>query len=145
MADEETVSDADLAAREESARVAAEPNDGPMVSPVVPGDVIPETGRPEADVYPPSTVGAPRYDGPLASHAPEHWHAALITGEAQAGHQYPHGGQVREFDEDEPVIDVRWDRYRPLGEDEEVELLDRRLSHLRSDKGGVHSKAEATA
>lgn len=111
---------AELAAREEGARVAAIPNDNPMTVPGVPGDVIPDTGRFEADVYPPSTVQAPRYDGPLADPSAEHWHGALITGEAQAGHQYPHGGRVHEHTSEDAVT-PRLNQYRQMSGEELAE------------------------
>jgi hypothetical protein len=57
---------------------------------------IPEGQRPDE---PPARVEAPKYQGPsyrtdadlddLLDRSPEH-HAAMITGEFQAGHRYPH-------------------------------------------------------
>lgn len=90
---------ADLAAREESARVASMPNDNPTTSPGVWGDEIVGEGLREADVFPPSTVHPPRYGDAYGEpidweKTAEHHHAAMITGEYQAGHRYPHGGAV---------------------------------------------------
>jgi hypothetical protein len=59
----------------------------------------PEVPPGERTDEPPSRVEAPRYEGPsyrtdadldeLLDRSPEH-HAAMITGEFQAGHRYPH-------------------------------------------------------
>ncbi|MGH3827313.1 MAG: hypothetical protein ACRDQX_09090 [Pseudonocardiaceae bacterium] len=124
---------AELAARAEGARVAAIPNDTPMTVPGVPGDQIPDTGRYEAGVYPPSTVQAPRYDGPLADGSREHWHGALITGEAQAGHQYPHDGVVHEHTGELGTVEPRLNQYRPLSEGE---VAEREAGH--GGEGGRH-------
>lgn len=90
---------ADRLSREESARVASTPNDNPMTSPGVWGDEIAGEGLREADVFPPSTVHPPRYGDKYGEpidweDTAEHHHAAMITGEYQAGHRYPHGGAV---------------------------------------------------
>lgn len=147
---------ADLAAREESARVASIPNDNPMTAPGVWGDEIPAEGLREADVFPPSTVHPPRYGDKYGEpfdweNTAEHHHAAMITGEFQAGHRYPHGGAVNSAAQEARERLATGTTARRAENFEEARKQDRENQRqaekdkIETDKRGAHEKAEANA